>query len=189
MIKLIDIILEMTAGQQAKQQGLTSIGFGRYVRPDDPHKVVAKSERGKLVPVGAKTKGPPSRPKVSSLERVPMAGTMDQLRSILTTQAEEGRLDTTMVVAMWRAALRRIAAGEKEEKVILNTLRNVSAEVKAFAVASDIDRTQMGLKPAQYDITPPESGEDLPSTADLGIPRMKKQKFKPRTKQFPAVKA
>jgi hypothetical protein len=189
MIKLIDIILEMTAGQQAKQQGLTSIGFGRYVRPDDPHKVVAKSSRGRLVPVDTPAKGPPTRPKVSSLERVPMAGTMDQLRSILTTQAEEGRLDTSMVIAMWRAALRRIAAGYDKKIVILNTLRDVSVEVKAFAAASDIDRTQVGLKPAQYDITPPESGEDLPSTADLGLPRMKQQKFKPRTKQFPAVKA
>lgn len=170
MIKLMDLLLELSAGEQAKQQGLKSIGFGRYVYPKNPHTVVAKSEQGRLVPVGPHMKGPPTRPKLSSLERVPMAGTMDQLRGILTTQAEEGRLDTTKVISIWRNALRAVAAGHDKRDVILATLRDVSAELKLSAATSDTDRIQMGLKPSKYTNTPEP---DLPSTMDLGLPRMK----------------
>lgn len=50
MIKLKNIILELSAGDEAKKRGLKSIGFGRYVDPSTG-KVVAKSENGRLVSV------------------------------------------------------------------------------------------------------------------------------------------
>jgi len=54
MRKLIDfyadLLLEATAGEEAKKRGLKSIGFGRYADPST-NKVVAKSVNGKLVAV------------------------------------------------------------------------------------------------------------------------------------------
>lgn len=47
-----DLLTEASAGEEAKKRGLKSIGFGRYVDPSDPKKVVAKSKNGKLVSVG-----------------------------------------------------------------------------------------------------------------------------------------
>lgn len=48
MLKLKDLILESEASEEAKKLGLKHIGFGRYVKPDDPDNVVAKSVNGKL---------------------------------------------------------------------------------------------------------------------------------------------
>lgn len=62
-------ITEASAGEEAKKRGLKSIGFGRYVDPADPSKVVAKSVKGKLVavkkaeqPKGAKPVGKKPQP-------------------------------------------------------------------------------------------------------------------------------
>jgi hypothetical protein len=49
-MKLIDLLYESTASAEAKKRGLKSIGFGRYTDPKTG-KVVAKSERGRLVAV------------------------------------------------------------------------------------------------------------------------------------------
>ena len=46
---LIDKCLNEDAGEDAKKRGLVSIGFGRYVKKDNPDKVVAISKDGKLV--------------------------------------------------------------------------------------------------------------------------------------------
>ena len=58
MIKLRDLITELSpAGEEAKKRGLKGIGFGRYVNPSEPKKVVARTKDGKLVMVkGAKKK-------------------------------------------------------------------------------------------------------------------------------------
>jgi hypothetical protein len=54
MIKLTDLILEATAGDDAKRRGLRHIGWGQYA--DKSGKVVAKSVDGKLVDVPKGTK-------------------------------------------------------------------------------------------------------------------------------------
>lgn len=46
MIRLVELT---PAGEQAKKQGLVSIGFGRYADPKNPEKMVAKSDGDKLV--------------------------------------------------------------------------------------------------------------------------------------------
>ena len=46
---LIDRYVNEDAGEEAKKKGLVSIGFGRYVKKDDPDRVVAVSKGGKLV--------------------------------------------------------------------------------------------------------------------------------------------
>lgn len=51
-----DLLTEASAGDEAKKRGLKSIGFGRYVDPSNPSKVVAKSKNGKLVSVGSNEK-------------------------------------------------------------------------------------------------------------------------------------
>ena len=64
MILLKNILLESAASEEAKKLGLKSIGFGRYVKPNEPKKVVAKSVNGKLQMVGGKEepKEDPSTP-------------------------------------------------------------------------------------------------------------------------------
>jgi len=57
-VKLGEIVMEATAGEEAKRRGLKSIGFGRYADPQTG-KVVAKSEKGRLVAVK-----PTKEPKV-----------------------------------------------------------------------------------------------------------------------------
>jgi len=54
MILLKDILLESEASEKAKQLGLKSIGFGRYVKPGNPKKVAAKTINGKLQMVKGK---------------------------------------------------------------------------------------------------------------------------------------
>lgn len=54
LILLKDLMNEATAGEEARQRGLKSIGFGRYTDPTTG-KVVAKSENGKLVNVSPTT--------------------------------------------------------------------------------------------------------------------------------------
>lgn len=50
MVKLSFLLREESeAAKEAKKLGLKHIGFGRYVKPDDPDRVVAKSVQGKLV--------------------------------------------------------------------------------------------------------------------------------------------
>jgi hypothetical protein len=57
LVKLTDLLWEITpAAKEAKRRGLLSVGFGRYVDPKDPHKVVAKIVNGKLVAVKGKEK-------------------------------------------------------------------------------------------------------------------------------------
>jgi hypothetical protein len=46
---LIEKYLNENAGEEAKKRGLVSIGFGRYVKKDNPDKVVAISKDGELV--------------------------------------------------------------------------------------------------------------------------------------------
>ena len=52
MIKLKDLLLESTAGEEAKKLGLTHKGYGNYA--DSSGKVTHRSKEGKLVPVGSK---------------------------------------------------------------------------------------------------------------------------------------
>ena len=51
MIRLKDLLVEASAGEEAKRRGLKSIGFGRYADPADPTTMVAKSVNGKLMAV------------------------------------------------------------------------------------------------------------------------------------------
>jgi len=48
VIRLVDLLVEKTAAEEAKEKGLKHIGWGRWANPNDPKTVVAKTVRGRL---------------------------------------------------------------------------------------------------------------------------------------------
>jgi len=96
--KLILEIIESQASDQAKQQGLTSAGFGRY--KDKSGKVVAKSQGGQLVKVGGKQ---PTQQPAKSATPVPTKSEPTSAPAQLATKP-----DTTD----WKNAPIKIAHGE-----------------------------------------------------------------------------
>lgn len=87
----IQRLTEASAGEEAKKRGLKSIGFGRYVDPSDPSKVVAKSVKGRLVAVkpGEEKKSKEPKPQPVPGSRAAKALKIQQALKDVTRKAEE----------------------------------------------------------------------------------------------------
>ena len=78
MIRLKDLLVEASAGEEAKRRGLKSIGFGRYADPADPTTMVAKSVNGKLMVVKPQEQ-PQGKPQGNKTTTQPNAEPTTQL--------------------------------------------------------------------------------------------------------------
>lgn len=89
MIKLVDLIHESQASQEAQRRGLKSIGFGRYTDPSTG-KVVAKSEKGRLVALKGKAE-PNGEPRQKGKEQPSFShiGTQSDIPNMSTKQRKQ----------------------------------------------------------------------------------------------------
>lgn len=112
-----ELLTEASAGDEAKKRGLKSIGFGRYVDPSNPSKVIAKSKNGKLVSVGSGEK-----PDIGAAKK--------QVKNIEKRNGDYASRAQGAEKRNRAAAAERRGPGRKEDQRLLNkrqgnTLRKV----------------------------------------------------------------
>jgi len=135
MIKLTDILVEVIqdsiASDEAKRLGLQSIGFGRYVNPNNPGTVVAKSRGGRLMAVS----GDPVGSKRG--ERMAMATTPDELQNVLGHHVKAGRIDRKTAQMLVKRVGHEMKSGVSQKDAMVSALRDAASVMRYYGQAFD----------------------------------------------------